>query len=170
MTGPRTRTRRRKGRHKAYAQCECGEYDRRAFVKNARGSKICRNCTADPDTSKGTCLVCLRCHPIEWDHPLGWRVSGFTMALCLNCHAKKSAATTHITDLMARELENASPEERLMLKAVYALIELEYISRVCRNILERIGYPSPPLGIVGDDDGGHKSELRGAASSLLHGS
>jgi hypothetical protein len=97
-------------------------------------------------------------------------VNDFTIPLCLNCHAKKSAATTHITNAMAMELANASAEERPMLKAVYSLIELEYILLVCRNICDRIGYPSPPLKRGGGDGRENQSELRSAASALLHGS
>ena len=174
MSG-RRQTRAGKKKHRgnriaAYAQCECGEYDRRAFIKTGKGNKICRNCNGKLDAPKGYCMACLSYHPVERDEPLGWRVSDYGMLLCLNCHAKKSAATSHITNAMARELLNASPEERPALKVVYARIQLEYISLVCRNILQRIGYPSPHLDIGGDDASGNKPKLCGAASSLLHGS
>jgi hypothetical protein len=166
----RTGKKKRRRRFAAYAQCECGEYDPSAFIKTGKGNRICRNCNAKPNTQKGLCLVCLRFHPIERDHPLGWRVSDFTMALCLNCHAKKSAATTHITNAMARALNSECEEERSMLKATYGLIEFDYLSLVCRNILQRIGYSFQPSNLDGCDGGENKPEVRGAASSLLHGS
>ena len=127
----------------AYTQCACGEFDRRALRNEpVNGEWKCRVCAAPPDAPRKLCLVCLQRRPFEMDHPLGWRVSKWTMPLCLNCHAKKTAATVEATNVLARELVNASPEVRLRIRAICRLAEVEYALKVFRNIGERIEYAS----------------------------
>ncbi len=87
-------------------------------------------------------MFCLEYHPIELDHPLGWRVSDWTMPLCLNCHQKKTAVTLKATSALAQVFENINQEERHLLRTIFAIIEFEYLILVCTNIASRIGYLS----------------------------